>query len=130
GVEGGVGQTANKRQGASTKHISPSTDKKRPPGEPAEEPSKRDPGDVEEPEPLVLGCPPEGALRAIVECQVDPIVTHGVPDGMGYRLFLMNTVEARSNPVVKGEGIPGESPGRPERGRDPLEGSAAVSPGR
>jgi hypothetical protein len=48
---------------------------------------------------------------------------------MGDRLFLTNTVEARGNPMVKGEGIPGEAPVRPQRRRNPLEGSAAVSPG-
>jgi len=41
---------------------------------------------------------------------------------MGYRLFLTHTIELRSKPVVKGEGIPGESPVRSERRRDPLEG--------
>ena len=99
------------------------------PGEAAVERFQLETGDVEEPEPLVLGGPPEGARRAIVESHVDPIVASDLADSMGNRLFLMNTVEARGNPVVKGEGIPGEPPVRSERRRDPLEGSAAVSPG-
>jgi hypothetical protein len=123
-----VGQTALRSSRASDEHIFPAIVSKRLPCEAAVERFHLETGDIEKPEPLVLGGPPEGARRAIVECQVDPIVAYGIPDSMGYRLFLMNTVEARGHPVVKGEGIPGESPVRPERRRDPLEGSAAVSP--
>src|SRR5262249_17695123 len=115
---------------ASDEHVFPAIVSKRLACEATVEHFQLETGDVEQPEPLVLGCPPQRALRAIVECQVDPIVPHGIVDGMGERLLLMNTVEACGNLVVKGEGIPGEAPVWPERRRDVLEGSAAVDPGR
>ena len=125
-----VGQTARWRSTASDEHIFPAIVCKRLPYEAAIERFHLETGDVEEPEPLVSCCPPEGTLRAIGERHVDPIVAHGIPDGIGYRLFLRNAIETGGNLVVKGEGIPGEAPVRPERRRHPLEGSAAVGPGR
>ena len=68
---------------ASDEHIFPAIVSKRLPCEAAVERFQLETGDIEEPEPLVLGCPPEGALRAIVEGQVDPIVAYGIPDSKG-----------------------------------------------
>ena len=85
-------------------------------------------GDVEEPEPLVLGGPPEGDRRAIVADNVDPIIARCVPDVVRYKHLLVLTVEARGEPVVEGKGIPGEPPFRPQLDRDALEGAAAVGP--
>ena len=53
-----------------------------------------------------------------------------VADRVRYRLVLVLAVQARRDPVVEGEGVPGEPPARPERGGDALEGAAAVGPGR
>src|SRR5207302_2717634 len=39
-----------------------------------------EPRDVEEPEPLVLRRPPEGARRAVVQDDVDAVVADRVPD--------------------------------------------------
>jgi hypothetical protein len=87
-------------------------------------------GDIEEPEPLVLRRPPDGARRAVVEGDVDAVVAHRVPGRVRYRLVLVLAVEARGDPVVEGKGVPGEPPFLPERGGDALEGAAAVGPGR
>ena len=42
----------------------------------------------------------------------------------------MLAVEARGDPVIEREGVPGEPSARPERRRDPFEGPPAVGPGR
>lgn len=82
-------------------------------------------GDVDEPEPLVLGGPPQGTLRAGVEDDVDPVVTDRVPVDVRDGFLLALAVQAGGDLVVECEGIPGEPPARPERGCDPLEGAAA-----
>jgi hypothetical protein len=71
-------------------------------------------GDVEEPEPLVPGRPPQRARRAVIAGNVDPVVPHRVPDGVGYRRLLVLAVEDRGDPVIEGKGVPGEPPARPE----------------
>jgi hypothetical protein len=86
-------------------------------------------GDVEESEPLVLRCPPEGAPRAVVTDDVDPVVARRVVDRVPYRLLLVLTIEARGYAVVEGKGVPGEAPVWWERGGDTLERVAAVGPG-
>jgi len=68
---------------ASDEHVFPAIVSKRLSCEATVERFQLETGNVDEPEPLVLGCPPERARRAIVECQVDPIVPYGIPDGMG-----------------------------------------------
>jgi hypothetical protein len=97
------------RSTTSDEHIFPAIVCKRLSCEAAIERFHLETGNVEEPEPLVFCCPPEGALRAIGQYHINPIVAHSIPDGIGYRPFLMNTFEAPGNPVVKGEGIPWES---------------------
>src|SRR5512132_608537 len=44
------------------------------------------PRDIEQPQPLVLGRPPQRTGRAVVEREVDPVVTDRVPDCVGDRL--------------------------------------------
>src|SRR5207248_11412539 len=67
---------------------------------------------------------------AVVEREVDPVVADGVPDRVRDRLVLVLAVQARREPVVEGEGVPGEAAVRPERGGDAREGATAVGPGR
>ena len=99
-------------------------------GEAAVEALESEAGDVDEPEPFVLGRPPEPAGGAVVADEVDPVVADGVMDGVRAGILLVLAVEGGGDPVVEGERVPGEPPGRGERGGDALEGAAAVGPGR
>jgi len=49
-------------------------------------------GDVDEPEPLVLGCPPQAAGRAAVEDDVDTVVADRLPDRVRDGILLMLAV--------------------------------------
>src|SRR5215472_8589111 len=82
-------------------------------------------GHVQQPQPLVLRRPPQGACPAAVEGEVDPVVAHPVPDRVRDRLVLVAAVEADGGMVAEDEGVPREAPVRAERGRDALEGAAA-----
>ncbi len=86
--------------------------------------------DIKEPKPLVLRRPPEGALRPVVERDVDSIVTDGIPNRMGDGLVLVLPIEACRDPVIEGEGVPSEPSTWSQRRRDALEGATAVGPGR
>ena len=90
-------------------------------GEAAVERLQLEAADVEEPRPLLLGCPPQGTPRAVVEGDVDPVVTYRVPVRVRYRLVLVLTVEAGGDLVVEGEGVPGKPATRPERGGGAFE---------
>ena len=71
-------------------------------------------GDVDETEPLVLRCPPKRARSVSVQVDVDPIVSHRVPDGVRYGLMLVLAVETGREPVVERERVPCEPPARQE----------------
>jgi hypothetical protein len=69
---------------------------------------KRQPCGVEQPKPLVLRGPPQRARGAVLENYVDPVVANRVPDQVRDGLGLSLPVESRRDPVVEGEGVPGE----------------------
>jgi len=51
------------------------------------------PRDIEEPEPLVVGCPPQRAGGAVVEGDVDSVVADRVPNRIGQRFVLVLSVQ-------------------------------------
>src|SRR5215216_5027052 len=65
-----------------------------------------EPRDVDEPEPFVLGRPPQGAGGAAVERDIDPSVSHRIPDRVGLRFLQAPPIERRREPRVKREGVP------------------------
>ena len=84
--------------------------------------------DIDEREPFILGCPPEGALPAVVERNVDPVLAYRVTDHMRDGLVLMFAIQPRSDSVIEGESVPSESSVWPQRRGDPFEGAPAVVP--
>jgi hypothetical protein len=114
---------------ASDEHVLPAVFGKRLALEPTLEGLQLERG-VEEPQPLVLRCSPQRAPPAHIECDVDPVIAHGVSDRVWHELVLMLAIEARRDPIVEGEGVPRETPPWPERGGDALEAPAATPPGR
>jgi hypothetical protein len=87
-------------------------------------------GHVDEPEPLVLGRPPQRARAAVVERDVDAVVANGVADGVGDGLVLVGPVVLGCVGMVEGERVPREPAAGPERRGDALERAPAVGPGR
>ena len=84
--------------------------------------------DVDEPEPLVPGRPPQRAATAVVETDVDAVGTDGVPDRVRKGRVLVPAVQAGGDPMIQRERVPRESSARSKRGGDPLEASGAGRP--
>ena len=70
--------------------------------------------DIEQPEPFVLGRPPERAGAAFIERDVDPVVADGVADSVRNGVVLMPPVQPGRYPVIEREGIPGKASVRPQ----------------
>src|SRR5256885_14889624 len=88
--------------------------------------------DVEEPQPFVLGCPPERTGSTIVQGDVDSVIADAVVVGVrqrdaGVRVGMLAVYDG-CDVMVEGERVPGEAAVRPKRCRDPLEATATIGP--
>src|SRR4051794_36963581 len=102
------------------------------PGESAMESFEAQARDVEEPQPLVLGCPPERSGSTIVQGDVDSVIADAVVVGVRQRDagvgVGMLAVYGGCDVMVEGERVPGEAAVSPKRCRDPLEAAATIRP--
>src|SRR5207302_10808244 len=103
------------------------------PGESAIESFEAQARDVEEPQPFVLGCPPERTGSTVVQGDVDAVIADAVVVCVRHRHSGVRVgvpaVYGRRDVMVEGEGVPGEATVRQERRRDALEAAAAIGPG-
>src|SRR5919197_2906051 len=83
---------------------------------------------VDEAEPLVLRCPPERGLRAVVKDDIDAVGADGVPKRVRDGILLVLYVQPRRDVMVEGERVPCEPSAGPQRRRDALERATAVPP--
>src|SRR4029453_14468599 len=95
------------------------------PGESAIESFEAQARDVEEPQPFVLGCPPERSGSTIIQGDVDSVIADAVvvgvrQGGAGVRVGML-AVYGGCDVMVEGERVPGEAAVRPKRCRDPVE---------
>ena len=102
------------------------------PGESAMESFEAQARDVEEPQPFVLGCPPERTGSAIVQGDVDSVIADAVAVGVrkrdvGVRVGML-AVYGGCDVMIEGERVPGEAAVGPKRCRDPLEAAATIGP--
>jgi Winged helix DNA-binding domain len=101
-------------------------------GESAVESLEAEARDVEEPQPLVLGCPPERTGSTLVQGDVDSVVADAVVVRVRQRKtrgrVAVPAVDGGCDVMVEGERVPGEAAFRPKRYRDPLEAAAAIGP--
>ena len=84
--------------------------------------------DVDEREPFILSGPPKGALPAVVDCDVDPVLAYHVMDHMRDGLVLRFAIQPHRDSVIEGERVPSEPSIGLQRRGDPFEGAAAVVP--
>ena len=85
---------------------------------------------IEEPEPLVLGSPPQRAGGTVIEPDVDSDVADRVPNRVGQRFVLVLSIQPAHDQMIEREGIPCEPPAGTKRPRNTFEGAASVGPGR
>src|SRR4051794_3610007 len=97
-------------------------------GESAIESFEVQPRDVEEPQPFVLGCPPERTGSTVVQSDVDSVVADAVVVRVRHRRVGTPAVQGGCEVMVEGERVPGEPAVRPKRCRDALEAAAAIGP--
>src|SRR5205807_10444082 len=98
------------------------------PGESAIESFEAQARDGEEPQPFVLGCPPERTGSTIVQGDVDSVIADAVVVRVRQRRVGMPAVYGGCEVMVEGERIPGEAAVRPKRRRDPLKAAATIPP--
>src|SRR5215218_9704734 len=98
------------------------------PGESAIESFEAQTRDVEEPQPFVLGCPPERTRSTIVQGDVDSVIAHAVVVRVRQRRVGMPAVYGGCDVMVEGERVPREAAVRPKQCRDPLEAAATIGP--
>src|SRR5438874_8375759 len=98
-----VGDPGGRRRGSAARDedVLPAVLVERLAGETAMECFELQAGDVEESEPLVLGGPPQRACTALVEGDVDSVVSDRVLNGVGDGLVLVGCVEAGRDLVVE-----------------------------
>src|ERR671924_557035 len=101
-------------------------------GKPAIESFEPQARDVEQPQPFVLGGPPERTGSTIVQGDVDSVIADAVVVRVRQRDAAvrvdMLAVQGGCDVMVEGERVPGEAAVRPKRCRDPLEAAATISP--
>src|SRR5436190_2101570 len=85
--------------------------------------------DVAEPQPFVLGRPPERTGSTIVQGDVDSVIADAVVVRVRQRRIGMLAVYGGCDVMVEGERVPGEAAVRPKRCRDPPEAAATIGPG-
>src|SRR5437764_5780997 len=71
--------------------------------------------DVEEPQPFVLGCPPERTRSTTVQGDVDPVIADAVVDRVRQRRVGVLAVDGGCDLMVEGERVPGEAAVRSKR---------------
>src|SRR5438105_8071121 len=98
------------------------------PGESAIESFEAQARDVEEPQPFILGRPPERTGSTIVEGDVDSVIADAVVVRVRHPRVDMPAIDGGCGVVVEGERVPGEEAVRPKRRRDPLEAAAPIGP--
>src|SRR6201999_4327116 len=84
--------------------------------------------DVEEPQPFVLGCPPQRTGSTVVQGDVDSVVANAVVVRVRQRRVGMPAVDRKCDVMVEGEGVPGEAAVRTKRCGDALEAAATIGP--
>src|SRR6266498_2922648 len=84
--------------------------------------------DVEEPQPFVLGCPPERTGSTTVQGDVDPVIADAVVDRVRQRCVGVLAVYGGCDLMVEGERVPGEATVRPKRCGDRLKAAATIGP--
>src|SRR5712691_2397226 len=89
--------------------------------EATEESLELEPRYIEEPEPFVLGCPPQRAGGAVVERDVDSVVADRVPNRVGQRFVLVLSVQPGRELMIEREGVPCEPSAGAERRRNTFE---------
>src|SRR3954454_9996051 len=82
------------------------------PGEPAIESFEAEARDVEEPEPFVLRRPPKGTGPAVVQGDVDSVVTDAVVVRVRQRRVGMLPVYRGCDVMIERERVPGEAAAR------------------
>src|SRR5436190_15727951 len=100
------------------------------PGESAIQSFEAQARDVEEPQPFVLGCPPERTGSTLVQGDVDSVIADAVVVRVRHLRVDMLPVHRGCDVMVEGERVPGEAAVRAKRCRDPLEAAATIGPRR
>src|SRR5918911_1078613 len=97
-------------------------------GESAVESFEVQASDVEQPQPFVLGGPPERTGSITVQGDVDAVIADAVVARVRQRRVGVLAVYGGCDVMVEGERVPGEAAARPKRRRDPLEAAATIGP--